>query len=151
MQERCGMFRRRRPTDLLARASDAAFLSYVGALIGAGAWGALFAKTDTRVIEGWHPQEELAPRTAATVLSQHRFLRAMELGFGLFALRNRERFQTDAAVNRLFLGAMGTGIAVRAVGLAADGRPGPLPYLFGGSEVLAIGTIVAHTRRTVGT
>jgi hypothetical protein len=141
---------RRESRDHLARASDVLYLSYVGALIGAGAFGALFAKTDTRLIEGWRPTEVLPPRTAATVLSQHRFLRAMELGFGLFALRAREEIYTHRPTNALFLSAMGTGIGVRAVGIAAgDGRPGPLPLAFGGSELLSIAVIFAHTRRTV--
>jgi hypothetical protein len=140
---------RRGPKDRLSVLSDASFLSYVGALIGAGGFGAVFAKTDARLIEGWVPADELPPRIAATVMSQHRFLRAMELGFGVFALRDREAFHTDRGANRLVLAAMGTGIGVRGIGLAREGKPGPLPFAFAGSEVVAIALIFAHTRRTL--
>jgi hypothetical protein len=133
----------------LSVASDGLFLGYVGALIGAGAWGALFPRTDARLIEGWDPRDDLPPQVAATRLSQHRFLRAMELAFGLFALRSRAQIVTDRAWNGLFLSAMGTGIAVRGVGLVVDGKPGPLPYAFAGYELVAIGVIFAHTRTTL--
>jgi hypothetical protein len=138
--------RRRSPLAVLG---GALFFGYVGALVGAGAWGALFAKTDMATIAGFHPRDELPERTAATVLSQHRFLRAMELGFGLFAMRSRERIETEAAWNRLFLSAMGFGIAVRAVGWVADGRPGVAPHLFAGYELVTIAVYFAHTRSTL--
>lgn len=141
--------RPRRGRGALAVASAGLFLGYVGALMGAGAWGALFPRTDARLIEGWNPRDDLPPRVAATRLSQHRFLRAMELGFGLFALRSREQIFADREWNCLFLSAMGTGIAVRGVGLVADGSPGPLPYAFAGYELVAIGVIFAHTRTTL--
>jgi hypothetical protein len=141
---------RRQSRDRLAKASDVLYLGYVGALVSVGAFGALFAKVDARVVEGWQPAEELPPRTAATVLSQHRFLRAMELGFGVFALRDREEIHTHGPTNALFLSAMGMGIGVRGLGIAVgDGTPGPLPFAFAGYELVAIAVIFAHTRRTV--
>ena len=141
---------RRGSRDRLAKASDLLYLSYVGTLIGAGAFGALFAKTDDRLVEGWQPLEELSPRVAATVLSQHRFLRAMEVAFGAFALRDREAIHTQGRANALFLSALGSGIGVRALGVAAgDGTPGPGPIAFASSEVVVLAVVFAHTRRTL--
>jgi hypothetical protein len=140
---------RRPPRDRLAKASNAMFYGYVAALLGAGGLGSLFAKTDAKLCEGWLPLEELPPKTAATVLSQHRFLRAMELGFGLFAFHERERIHTDPAINRLFLSAMGTAIGVRGLGLIHDGKPAALPFLSAGYEGISLVLLFANTRRTV--
>lgn len=138
----------RRPS-LLAVLSDGFFYGYVGTLIGAGASGAVLAKTDVALISGFRPQEQLPPVTAANVLSQHRFLRAIELGLGLFALRFRKEIKCVRVYNRLFLSVMMLGVGARVLGRAADGRPRKSAYVFAGSELVGAGLVFAHTRATL--
>lgn len=140
--------RRRRGT--LALLSDGFFYGYTGLCVAAGAGGAAFGRADVALISGFDPHEELSAGAAATMLSQHRFLRAMELGFGLFSLHERERIHTDRATNRLFLSLMGAGIAARGVGRVMDGRPHANAYVFGGLELIGLGLIFADTRSTLG-
>lgn len=135
--------------DTLARASDAFFYGYTGTCVAAGATGALFGRADLALISDFHPHRELSPRSAATVMSQHRFLRAIEMGFGTFSLYERGRIHSDRTTNRLFLSVMGSGIAARALARAVDGRPRANAYLFGGFELVGLGLIYAHTRSTL--
>jgi hypothetical protein len=130
--------------------SDAFFYGYTGTCVAAGATGALFARTDLELISGFRPHEELPARSAATVMSQHRFLRALEMGFGLYSLHERKRIHTEPATNRLFLALMSSGIAARLLARAVDGRPRANAYFFGGSELVGLALIFAHTRSTVG-
>jgi hypothetical protein len=134
---------------LLPLLSDAFFYGYTGTCVAAGAGGALFARADLALISGFHPQEKLPPREAATVMSQHRFLRALEMGFGLYALHERERIHSEASSNRLFLALMSSGIAARLLARAVDGRQRANAYFFGGSELVGLALIFAHTRSTV--
>ncbi len=129
--------------------SDAFFYGYTGTCVVAGAGGAAFANLDVELISGFRPHEQLPARSAATVMSQHRFLRALEMGFGLFSLHERKRIHSERSSNRLFLALMGSGIAARLLARAADGRPRANAYLFGGSELLGLALIFAHTRSTL--
>lgn len=129
--------------------SGAFFYGYTGLCVVAGALGAVLARTDVALISGFDPRQELDERRAATMLSQHRFLRALEMGFGVLSLHERERIHTDVAMNRLFLSLMAGGIAARAVGRAVDGRPRANAYAFGGSELVGLALIFAHTRSTL--
>lgn len=140
----------RRPRSVLGVLSDASFYGYTGLCVVAGGLGAVFARSDVAVISGFHPREELDARSAATMLSQHRFLRALEMGFGMLSLHERDRIHTDVPTNRLFLSLMAWGIAARAIGRAVDGRPRANAYAFGGSELAGLLLIFAHTRSTLG-
>ncbi len=134
---------------MLGRVSDAFFYGYTGLCVVAGAMGAVFARTDVALISGFHPSDQPREHSAATMLSQHRFLRALEMGFGLFSLHERDRIQTDVPTNRLFLSLMASGIAARVIGRAVDGRPRANAYVFGGSELVGLFLIFAHTRSTL--
>jgi hypothetical protein len=129
--------------------SDASFYGYTGLCVVAGATGAVFARTDVALISGFHPRDQLDERSAATMLSQHRFLRAMEMGFGVLSLHERDRIHTDVPTNRLFLLLMAGGITARAIGRAVDGGPRANAYAFGGSELIGLFLIFAHTRSTL--
>ncbi len=134
---------------MLGVLSDAFFYGYTGLCVVAGATGAVFARTDVALISGFDPRKELEERCAATMLSQHRFLRALEMGFGILSLHERDRIHTDVLTNRLFLSLMACGIAARAVGRAIDGRPRANAYAFGGAELVGLMLIFAHTRSTL--
>ena len=67
--------------------------------------------------------DQLASTTEASLLSQYRFLRALELGFGLWAMLHRHAIHDRPDANRLFLSIMAAGVAARLISLALDGSP----------------------------
>lgn len=129
----------------LRRVSLAFFFGYVATLIAAGAWGMVGASVDMRVLLQLHIHV-LPHRTAANLLSQYRFLRAIELGFGVFALTKWRRIYSVRSYNRLFLSAMGAGVAARLLSLALDGAPSWWMNVFLGFELVGIVLIFLATR-----
>jgi hypothetical protein len=117
-------------------------------MVVAGAWGVVFGRFDQSRLLGLD-LDRLAPRTEANVMTQYRFLRAIELGFGLFAILYKEPIYQKRAFNRLFLFTMTAGVAGRGLSLRLDGTPSPIMYVFGGWEVLGVGVIYAYTRTTL--
>lgn len=106
------------------------FYTYIGLVILAGFWGAfLGADLDHRLLLNLDTRT-LADTTRANVLSQYRFLRAMELGFGLFAIVFRTEIFTDKKFNTLFLVIMLAGVLARLISLFADGSPHWIFYFF---------------------
>ena len=87
--------------------------------------------------------------TAASLLSQYRFSRAIECGFGVFALAFRSAIFERRLFNRIFLGGMLGGVAARAISLAADGRPFPVFYVFLLTELVGGSLILLYSRTTV--
>jgi hypothetical protein len=132
----------------LRRASGVLFHGYVGMLILAGGWGVVFGRIDQSLLLGLD-LDGLPPRVRANVMVQYRFLRAMELGFGLFAFVHRDKIHRERPYNRLFLFTMGGGVFARALSLVRDGSPSPVMYAFGGSELLGVVVIYADTRATL--
>jgi len=124
------------------------FYGYVILLIFAGAWGIFFATLDQRLL--FHLDlHALVPITAASLVSQYRFLRAVEFGFGMFSIVYRREIFTVQAFNRLFLATMTCGVVARIVSLILDGRPLPVFYFFLGSELAGVVFIYAYSRRTL--
>ncbi len=124
------------------------FYVYVGTLILAGAWGIVGARLDQRLLFGLS-LHELDRVTAASLLSQYRFLRAVELGFGLFALIYRVEIFTVPAYNRLFLTIMTLGVLTRVFSLAVDGLPRPVFFVFLLTEAAGVVAIYAYSRTTL--
>jgi hypothetical protein len=132
----------------LRRASLVFFFAYVGTLIAAGAWGIVGARLDMRVLL----RLDLGPlpaRATANLLSQYRFLRAIELGFGVFALVFWRRIYSLRSYNRLFLSIMACGVGARLLSLAADGLPSIWMYGFLVVELVGLVLITLATRTTV--
>jgi len=129
----------------MTRLARLLFYGYVLTLIVAGLWGAVFAARDIRLISGVETGR-LPVDQGAALLSQYRFLRAIELGFGVFALVYRERVFADRSVNLAFLTIMGLGIAARALGFLVEGHPDPFMVFFAAYEAVAIVVIAIVTR-----
>ena len=129
----------------LRRVSLVFFFVYVALLIVAGAWGIVGARLDMRVLLQLHIHA-LPHRAATNLLSQYRFLRAIELGFGVFALTNRQRIYSVRSYNRLFLSVMAAGVAARLVSLALDGTPSWWMFVFLGWELVGVVLIFLATR-----
>lgn len=121
------------------------FFVYVALLIVAGAWGIVGARVDMHVLLQLHIHD-LPDRTAANLLSQYRFLRAIELGFGVFALTNWRRIYSVRSFNRLFLSVMAAGVAARLVSLGLDGTPSWWMFVFLGWELVGVVLIFLATR-----
>ncbi len=124
------------------------FYGYVLTLIAAGAFGMLLARLDARYVLGLDITQ-LSPLVVATTLSQYRFLRAIELGFGVFAFTFRNQIFGDQVFNRLFLAIMACGIGSRILGLIFDGIPSSAMLFFLIYELVGIVLIFAYTRVTV--
>ena len=133
---------------LLRLASNTFFYSYVGLLVIAGAWGMVFARVDM----SWLFQvrlETLDPVAQASLLSQYRFLRAIELAFGLWALSQRFAIHTRKVPNRLFLFGMAAGVLGRLISLPVDGRPSWPMFFFMATELVGVMLIFTYTRFTL--
>jgi hypothetical protein len=129
----------------LRRVSLVFFFVYVASLIVAGAWGLVGARFDMRVLLQLHISD-LPHRSAANVLSQYRFLRAIELGFGVFALMHWRRIYSVRSYNRLFLSVMTAGVAARLLSLSLDGMPSWWMFVFLGQEIVGVVLIFLATR-----
>ena len=121
------------------------FFGYVATLIVAGAWGIFGARLDMPWLLRVH-LHDLPHRAQANLLSQYRFLRAIELGFGLFALRYWREIFKLRSYNTIFLAAMGCGVAARLISLGADGWPSFWMYTFLAWELAGVVAIFAYTR-----
>jgi hypothetical protein len=124
------------------------FFGYVLTLVVAGAWGIVGARVDMHLLLRLH-LGDLSHRDQANLLSQYRFLRAIELGFGLFALRYWRQIFALRSYNRIFLAAMACGVAARLLSLAADGLPSVWMYPFLAFELVGLTLIFAYTRPRV--
>lgn len=132
----------------LRRTSLVFFFGYVALLIAAGAWGIVGARVDMHFLLRLDPHT-LPARTQANLLGQYRFLRALELGFGLFALRWWRSIYRLRAYNRLFLATMAGGVGARLLSLAADGTPSWWMDVFLAWELVGVVLVFASTRATV--
>jgi hypothetical protein len=97
---------------LLRTAALVLFFGYAATLVVAGAEGAVVARF------------AIPDDADAELLSHWRFLRALELCFGLVALVFWRRIFAERTPNLIFLSAMAAGAAARLLGLAVDGSPG---------------------------
>jgi hypothetical protein len=132
----------------LRRASLVFFFAYVATLIAAGAWGIVGARVDMHLLLRLH-LGSLSTRGATNLLSQYRFLRAIELGFGIFALAFWRQIYRLRAYNRLFLFTMACGVGARLLSLAVDGTPSWWMYAFLGWELVGVVLIFLSTRASV--
>lgn len=106
------------------------FYTYISIVVIAGFWGAFinpvwdFANLFQIQVRDFDDFQRI------NMLSQYRFLRAIELGFGIFALEFVKEIFSEKKFNRLFLGIMALGILGRAASWMADGNPGLMTKFF---------------------
>jgi hypothetical protein len=124
------------------------FFGYVVILVVAGAWGVVGARVDMHLLLRVH-LGDLPHRAQANLLSQYRFLRAIELGFGLFALRYWREIFRQRSYNQIFLIAMACGVGARLLSLALDGLPSVWMDVFLGYELVGLALIFLYTRSRV--
>lgn len=126
------------------------FFTYIGLVILAGFWGAFIgADLDQQMLLGLDTNV-LAEKTRANVLTQYRFLRAMELGYGLFAIVFREEIFSIKKFNLLFLVIMLAGVLARVISLIVDGYPHWIFYFFMIYEGIGVVIIYLYSQKQLG-
>lgn len=126
------------------------FYCYIGLVLLAGFWGAflgadfdhqLLFNLDTSTLEG---------ETRTNLLSQYRFLRAMEFGYGLFAILFTKEIFSLKKFNRLYLAIMFAGVLARLVSVVDDGSPSALFYFFLIFEFIGVVVIYLYFQMKTG-
>lgn len=122
------------------------FWGYTLMLLGVGASGILIAAWELRVVFAV-PLDSMSDVAQATLLNQYRFLKSLELGFGLFCLVFHRRIFACSPAHGVFLAGVFTGVVARLASWLADGQP-KLVFLAFAALELIIGLLVWHTGRT---
>lgn len=106
------------------------FYTYIGLVIVAGFWGAFINPYfDFDLLFSFDPHT-LTDHVRINLLSQYRFLRALEFGFGLFSILFIKNIFNEKTFNILFLIIMGSGILARVMSWIVDGQPNTFSQLF---------------------
>ncbi|MEO8620528.1 MAG: DUF4345 family protein [bacterium] len=98
------------------------FWGYVAMLLGIGASGIFIAPWELGSFFKV-PLDGLEKRAHATFLSQYRFLKGMELGYGIFAVVFRQQVFTQPLYHQFFLVVLFAGAGARVLSMIIDGRP----------------------------
>lgn len=104
----------------MQRLARLVFTVYIWVFIASGALSILLAGWEMHWLFGL-PEGSFSSLEGRTLLNQYRFLRAIELGFGMFCWALRQEIFTQARWNRLFLWTLLCIPAARSVSLALDG------------------------------
>jgi Domain of unknown function (DUF4345) len=123
-----------------------AVVAYGLVLVGVGLVGIVTARWELLTVFGVDTGAIVPDE--ANFLNQYRFLKAVELGAGIFCLMQRAPIlDAEKAAVWPFLVIVGGGVAARSIAWAADGRPSWLfiGHLLLESVVLVI--VLLHLRR----
>ena len=122
---------------------------YIGTVIIAGFWGAFINPYfDHRLLFHLNAHD-LPDYSRINMLSQYRFLRAIELGFGIFAVVFVRDIFSDKKFNGLFLFIMASGICARVVSIIAEGSSSVLMYSFLIFELAGVIIIFLYSQKQV--
>lgn len=110
------------------------FWGYVLALIGVGASGMLIAPWELRTLLDV-PLDSMPDSAQATLFNQYRFLKALELAFGLFCVTYRREIFRLTPAHRIFLAGLLAGVAARLGSWAIDGTPIVMFLVFAALEL----------------
>lgn len=125
------------------------FYCYIGLVLLAGFWGAfIFPEYDFRLLFKLDISS-LPDFQRTNLMSQYRFLRAIELGFGIFAILFIKNIFTEKKFNRLFLLIMGAGILARLSSILFDGWPGFLMLFFLAFELVGLIVIAVYSQKLI--
>jgi len=125
------------------------FYTYVGIVILAGFWGAFMnANLDFQLLFGVDTNT-LPDYTRINMLGQYRFLRAVELGYGVFSIIFARNIFNEKKFNALFLFIMASGVLARTVSIFAEGIPSRLMLFFLVYELVGVVMIYLYTRKRI--
>jgi len=97
-------------------------LIYALFLVAVGAYGVFYLHWELAYFYGIDA-DTLTGRNGATLLNQFRFLKAIELTFGLYCLLFRRDIMAGGLACTLFLSGLGLGFFSRGLSMVLDGRP----------------------------
>lgn len=121
------------------------FFGYAAMLLGVGLAGVFIAPYELSRI--FHVDAaDMSRLDRATLLNQYRFLKALELGLGLFCVLFWRRIFAERSFNDFFLFFVLAGAAARILSLAMDG-PARWPFVvFLLLELATAAVVFTHTR-----
>lgn len=125
------------------------FYTYIGLVLIAGFWGAFINPAYDQKLLFQLDVHSLPDATRINLLSQYRFLRAIEFGFGIFSILFVKEIFTEKKYNRLFLLIMGMGVLARIFSFISDGSPGTFFYIFFFWELLGVISIFSYTTKYI--
>lgn len=125
------------------------YYSYIGLVIVAGFWGAfIYPEFDYRLLFNLETNT-LTDFQRINLLSQYRFLRAIEMGFGVFAILYVKSIFSKKEFNRLFIFIMGAGVLARIMSIVMDGIPSWMMLFFLAFELVGVVVIYFYSRKLV--
>lgn len=133
----------------MRQASYFFFYTYIGLVIIAGFWGAFVNPVWDFATLFQFQINELDDFVRINILSQYRFLRAIELGFGIFSLVFMKEIFSGRKFNSIFLIIMGLGIAARVASWIVDGNPSLLTKFFLFYEALGWVLIFIYSKNSI--
>jgi hypothetical protein len=125
------------------------FYTYICTVVFAGFWGAFVNPAYDQQLLFHIDVHQLPDSSRIDLLSQYRFLRALELGFGIFSLLFMKHIFTIRKYNMLYLLIMALGILSRIFSLVFDGSPDRIFYGFLVFELLGIIFIFSYTHKLI--
>ena len=129
-----------------------AFLLYVTALLGLGAFGVVLPEVELRLMYDVDFQG-LDEDATTILLHQYRFLKAFAIGYGLWAVAFRREIATRSTYCAIFLVILFGAVAARTISIALDGQPGAMLMNFTISEIVfglcILAGFIARSRRAV--
>lgn len=117
------------------------YAGYTFMLIGIGGSGVLIARWELPRIF-LVDLAAMGAQPAATLLNQYRFLKSMELAFGMVCWLYRRPIWAGGQARGLFLAGLFGGVAARAISIAVDGVP-DWPFLVFAALELVCGVLMA--------
>jgi hypothetical protein len=125
------------------------FYTYIGLIVLAGFWGAFMnINVDFQLLFNMSPQILPEPERI-NLISQYRFLRAIELGFGAFSVIFVKNIFSEKKFNILFLCIMASGVLARIVSIVVEGMPSRLMLFFLIYELTGLCAIYLYSRKQV--
>ena len=123
------------------------YYSYIGLVIVAGFWGAfIYPEFDYRLLFNLETNT-LTDFQRINLLSQYRFLRAIEMGFGVFAILYVKSIFSKKEFNRLFIFIMSAGVLARIMSMVMDGIPSWMMLFFLAFELVGVVVIIFYSRK----
>ena len=119
----------------MARFTVLCFWGYVLMLIGIGASGILIAPWELKHVF-MLPLDSFPAKVQATLLNQYRFMKSVELSFGLFCWIWHLNIFQPGLFNRVFLAGVFLGVAARLLSWLIDGQPHGVFLMFAALELL---------------
>jgi hypothetical protein len=135
--------------SFIARFASVLQFLYSTALVVVGTVGIFTPHWEFPTLFGIDPSG-FSHDSQANLLNQYRFLKAVELGAGLFCFANRPSTLDGGRGSLLFLALVSAGIFARTLAWITDGRPSALFVGFLLFEVLLFVVFVLHLRKSDG-